>query len=346
MHSHEFISTGGGFSVKNNGVETQIIDQDGNIKGDIKEALAQGSIYIGNSSGVTSELSVKTDTGFLVGNGTTAVVKTMSGEASMANTGAVTLANASVIGKVLTGYTSGAGTVAATDSILAAVQKLNGNFVAGIMPYVSISTQSSAYNNSALNVGKYGAGIADTLLVDNILASIVNTTAVNKTSSDTSSMALYVGNSNTAAGANTKMQGILSSMNIAANCYDAYAVQGHIKISADASSTGGTGNLVGVSAKATVDAGVTATGTVSGLLVTVDGAGTVTGTHSGIWLDCVSSPDQALRITGATYTSLMTLSEGTAVVNSGTEASGNGVKLTVNIGGTPYYINAHPTSNN
>ena len=35
--------------------------------------------------------------------------------------------NAAVIGKVLTGYTSGAGTVAATDNILQAIQKVNGN---------------------------------------------------------------------------------------------------------------------------------------------------------------------------------------------------------------------------
>ena len=40
---------------------------------------------------------------------------------------ATTLTNAPVIAKVLTGYVSGAGTVAATDSILQAIQKLNGN---------------------------------------------------------------------------------------------------------------------------------------------------------------------------------------------------------------------------
>lgn len=40
---------------------------------------------------------------------------------------AATLSNSAVIGKVLTGYTSGAGTVAATDSIIQAIQKLNGN---------------------------------------------------------------------------------------------------------------------------------------------------------------------------------------------------------------------------
>jgi len=40
---------------------------------------------------------------------------------------ATTLTNASAIGKVLTGYVSGAGVVAATDTILQAFQKLNGN---------------------------------------------------------------------------------------------------------------------------------------------------------------------------------------------------------------------------
>jgi hypothetical protein len=38
--------------------------------------------------------------------------------------GAVTLLNSAVINKVLTGYASGPGVVAATDSILAAIQKL------------------------------------------------------------------------------------------------------------------------------------------------------------------------------------------------------------------------------
>jgi hypothetical protein len=45
--------------------------------------------------------------------------------------GAVTLLNSAVISKVLTGYASGPGVVAATDSILAAIQKLN-----GILPWM------------------------------------------------------------------------------------------------------------------------------------------------------------------------------------------------------------------
>jgi hypothetical protein len=62
-----------------------------------------------------------------VGNATTVVTNAnLTGEVtSVGNTATVT--NAAVIAKVLTGYTSGAGTIAATDNILQAIQKLNGN---------------------------------------------------------------------------------------------------------------------------------------------------------------------------------------------------------------------------
>lgn len=53
----------------------------------------------------------------------------LTGEATSVGN-AVTLTNSAVIGKVLTGYVSGAGTVAATDTILQAIQKLNGNIAA------------------------------------------------------------------------------------------------------------------------------------------------------------------------------------------------------------------------
>lgn len=53
---------------------------------------------------------------------------------------AATVTNSAVIGKVLTGYTSGAGTVSATDNILQAIQKLNGNAVASTHSPVTIGT--------------------------------------------------------------------------------------------------------------------------------------------------------------------------------------------------------------
>ena len=71
-------------------------------------------------------------TGGVTGSGTGSFAATvvtnanLTGDVTSAGN-ATTLTNAPVIAKVLTGYTSGAGTVAATDSILQAIQKLNGN---------------------------------------------------------------------------------------------------------------------------------------------------------------------------------------------------------------------------
>lgn len=63
--------------------------------------------------------------------------------------------NARAIGSVLTGYVSGAGTISATDSILSAIQKLNGN-ISGLVTGVSsvfgragaVTAQNGDYNTS------------------------------------------------------------------------------------------------------------------------------------------------------------------------------------------------------
>ncbi|WP_392349056.1 hypothetical protein [uncultured Polaribacter sp.] len=61
------------------------------------------------------------------GNATTVVTNAdLTGEVTSSGN-ATTLTNSAVIGKVLTGFTSGAGTISATDNILQAVQKLDGN---------------------------------------------------------------------------------------------------------------------------------------------------------------------------------------------------------------------------
>lgn len=72
------------------------------------KALPQNYIFVGQSDGNASGVS-------------------MSGEASILDTGALTLDNDSVIGKLLTGFTSGAGAITASDSILSSIQKLDGN---------------------------------------------------------------------------------------------------------------------------------------------------------------------------------------------------------------------------
>jgi hypothetical protein len=85
----------------------------------------------GNAATVTTNANL---TGGVtsVGNAATVVTNAnLTGDITSVGN-ATTLTNAPVIAKVLTGYVSGAGTVSATDSILAAIQKLNGN-TAGIV---------------------------------------------------------------------------------------------------------------------------------------------------------------------------------------------------------------------
>lgn len=77
--------------------------------GDI--GLANGKILVGNASNLASPVA-------------------MSGGGTLSNTGVLSLTSTSVTAAVLTGYVSGAGTVAATDTILQAIQKLNGNVAA------------------------------------------------------------------------------------------------------------------------------------------------------------------------------------------------------------------------
>lgn len=82
-----------------------------------------------DAAAVRTTIGVPSGSGSSTGTNTGDQTITLTGEATGSGTGsfAVTLTNSAVIGKVLTGYTSGAGTVAATDTILQAIQKLNGN---------------------------------------------------------------------------------------------------------------------------------------------------------------------------------------------------------------------------
>lgn len=59
-----------------------------------------------------------------------------------------TLLNSAVISKVLTGYTSGTGTISATDSILSSIQKLNGNIGALVTGVSSVSGTSNRITSS------------------------------------------------------------------------------------------------------------------------------------------------------------------------------------------------------
>lgn len=70
--------------------------------------LNSGAISVGNNEGIAKEVH-------------------LSGEASLAYTGIITLNNNAVISKTLTGYISGPGKISPNDAIIAAIQKLDGN---------------------------------------------------------------------------------------------------------------------------------------------------------------------------------------------------------------------------
>lgn len=79
---------------------------------------------LGTPSALVGTNITGTASGLTAGNVTTNA--NLTGEATSVGN-AATLTNSAVIGKVLTGFTSGAGTVSATDNLLQSVQKLDGN---------------------------------------------------------------------------------------------------------------------------------------------------------------------------------------------------------------------------
>lgn len=120
-----------------------------NAKGLIT-AASSTSIQIAESqvTNLVSDLAGKQATG----NYITAL--TGEGTASGPGSVALTLTNSAVIGKVLTGYTSGAGAVAATDTILQAIQKLNGNSALNALQSTTISTTTPLSGGGDLSANR------------------------------------------------------------------------------------------------------------------------------------------------------------------------------------------------
>ena len=149
-----------------------------------------GLIVKGNSSSQTGDLQQWTDssnavlakidaagnltatsfTGSVTGNASTATTATNFSGSLVGDVtgtqGATAIAASTVTGKAITGYTSGSGTVAATDTILGAIQKLNGNdalklpLSGGTMTGAFVNNTNSA--STALAVTQSGAGYAAT----------------------------------------------------------------------------------------------------------------------------------------------------------------------------------------
>ena len=94
--------------------------------------------------------------------GTVTTNANLTGEVtSVGNTTTVT--NAAVIAKVLTGYTAGAGTVVATDNILQAIQKVDGNDALKAPLESPTFTGSVSVNGSATNSTAFNAAASSTI---------------------------------------------------------------------------------------------------------------------------------------------------------------------------------------
>lgn len=120
----------------------------------LPSGLLSSGVTVANSQGVVSQLSGGTSGNLLQWNGaswqpaTNTAITSLTGEASASGPGAatVTLSNGAVIGKVLTGYTAGAGTITASDSILTAIQKNAGNVSALSTAPTSLGVYGSSPN--------------------------------------------------------------------------------------------------------------------------------------------------------------------------------------------------------
>lgn len=92
-----------------------------------------GTLPNGLALGTPASVTLSNGAGLPLGSGVTGTLQAanfpaLTGDvATSAGSLTTTLANAPVIAKVLTGFTSGAGTVTAADSILSAIQKVYGN---------------------------------------------------------------------------------------------------------------------------------------------------------------------------------------------------------------------------
>jgi hypothetical protein len=144
----------------------------------------------------------------------------------------------------------------------------------------------TSYLLPSLAVGLYGTPVVETATIDNIAFTVNMSTATNKGSADTSSMAAYIGISNTASTPNAKLQGVLVGTRVGGDVYAAYGVQSNMILGAY--DLDGNGTAAAISGKITLgkahDAGCIAAG-----YFTIDGAFTpVTNTY-GVWIDIVSS---------------------------------------------------------
>lgn len=282
-------------------------------------SLSANAAYLGNAdfpactywSGAGGSIAQCLNTSKIYDNANAQLLDTTI--AAKFNTSAFT--DAAVTGKLITGYVSGAGVVAATDTILQAIQKLNGNVNAIIPGTGDVVGPSSAVDNELVLFN----GITGKLVKSATLTGIVKATAgvpsvavagdfptLNQSTTGNAATATALAANPTDCGAGTKATAIDASGNLTCSA---------VSLTADVSGTlavgsGGTGQtsytdgqlLIGNStgntlAKSTLTAG-------SGMTIT-NGSGSITISQTDPTTSAISASDidwSTLRANGGLYT--------------------------------------------
>jgi hypothetical protein len=222
-------------------------------------------------------------------------------------------------------------------------------FANGVAEFVKTTKAPTSYLIHSMGVGSYSTPVVDSAVVDNIAFVVNMSTATNKTVADTSTLAAFIGVKNTANTTHNKLQALLCSTTVQGNCYDAYAVQGHLAITSDCVTHDATGNICAASFKVSINAEVT--GTVECLLLTLDddsAAQTVTGTLSMFVMDIGRACTNAIEFySNSNLTNLFSFASvagclGAADVAAKDTPSDGGLgadgHIIISVGGTPYYI--------
>ncbi len=264
-----------------------------------------------------------------------------------------------------------AGTVTASKALVVGATKNLNELKIGaldITDRILINVPPAAYDDPAFGIGVYGTPVVDVSLLDNIAFTVNMSLGTNKTAEDTSSMAAFIGIKNTADVVNAKMQGLLVSNNLGFDCFDAYAVQGHVTVGAAGMSTkNANAHISGLSGKALLS-GAVGQGWVTGVLGIIDGAGAVTGLCHAIagqieagvtgadailYLGADAVVPSAIELAGvANMTAFLTVNAvgGCVIANALVPAAapdagtmGADAVLKVMIGVVPYYIPMYDT---
>lgn len=158
----------------------EVINSEGAFVGSIADTLAEGSIYIGNSSNVTSELSIKSSGRILVGSGTTAASVAVSGDATLSSAGALTIAAGAVTNAKVADTTGAAGLALRKSAIVVYDFAVDG----GVAGTIALTGAPTIPDNAAVWVESYdvittctsasdAATIALQLPVDGVLTTAI-----------------------------------------------------------------------------------------------------------------------------------------------------------------------------